>query len=127
MLLSSGLDLSEAMYAAEIVLGNRYLAKRFRKAAEAVRGGMSLTNAFESCDLFPTMLTQMIAIGEKTNALDEALTRSCKFFDSQVEISVNSLTNKLQPIMLIIMGAIVCALFLAVYAPLLSIMNGLNV
>ncbi len=127
LLLSSGLDLSEAMYATEIVLGNRYLTKRFHDAAEAVRAGMSLTNAFESCGLFPAMLVQMITIGERTNALDEVLTRSCKFFDHQVEASVNSLTSKLQPIMLIIMGAIICILFLAVYSPILSIMTGLNV
>jgi type II secretory pathway component PulF len=73
------------------------------------------------------MLIQMITIGEKTNALSEVLTRSCKFFDDQVEESVNSLTNKLQPIMLIIMGSVVCVLFLAVYSPILSIMTGLNV
>lgn len=127
LLLSSGLDLNEAMYATEIVLGNRYLKKHFHDAAEAVRAGMSLTNAFESCGLFPQMLVQMITIGEKTNALDEVLTRSCKFFDHQVEASVNSLTGKLQPIMLIIMGSIVCVLFLAVYSPILSIMTGLNV
>lgn len=127
LLLSSGLDLNEALYATEIVLGNRYLKERFNHAAEAVRGGMSLTNAFESGQLFPAMLIQMITIGEKTNALSEVLTRSCKFFDAQVEESVNSLTNKLQPIMLIIMGSVVCVLFLAVYSPILSIMTGLNV
>jgi len=44
-----------------------------------------------------------------------------------VEISVNSLTNKLQPLMLLIMGAVIITLFLAVYSPILSIMTGLNV
>jgi type IV pilus assembly protein PilC len=127
LLLSSGLDLNEALNATEIVIGNRYLSKRFHEAAEAVRGGMSLTNAFESYDLFPPMMIQMITIGEKTNALDEVLTRSCKFFDDQVETSVNSLTNKLQPIMLMIMGTVICVLFLAVYSPIISIMTGLDV
>ncbi|MBE6925378.1 MAG: type II secretion system F family protein [Ruminococcaceae bacterium] len=127
LLLSSGLDLNEALNATEIVIGNRYLSKRFHEAAEAVRGGMSLTNAFESYRLFPPMMVQMITIGEKTNALDDVLTRSCKFFDDQVEISVNSLTNKLQPLMLLIMGAVIITLFLAVYSPILSIMTGLNV
>ena len=127
LLLSSGLDLNEALNATEIVIGNRYLSKRFHEAAEAVRGGMSLTNAFESYQLFPPMMIQMITIGEKTNALDEVLTRSCKLFDDQVETSVNSLTNKLQPIMLLIMGTVICVLFLAVYSPIISIMTGLDV
>ena len=127
LLLSSGLDLNEALKATEIVIANRYLSERFHEAAEAVRGGMSLTNAFESYKLFPPMMIQMITIGEKTNSLDDVLTRSCKFFDDQVESSVNSLTNKLQPIMLLIMGSVICVLFLAVYSPILSIMTGLNV
>ena len=73
------------------------------------------------------MMIQMITIGEKTNALDEVLMRSCKFFDDQVETSVTSLANKLQPVMLLIMGVVIIALFLAVYSPMLSIMTGLNV
>ena len=126
LLLSSGMDLNEAMYATEIVIGNKYMTERFHQATEAVRGGMSLTNAFESYELFPPMMIQMITIGEKTNALDDVLTRSCNFFDNQVETSMNSLTNKIQPIMLLIMGAIIGTLFLAVYSPMISIMTGLS-
>lgn len=127
LLLSSGMDLNEAMYATEIVIGNKYMTQRFHQATEAVRAGMSLTNAFESYNLFPPMMIQMITIGEKTNALDDVLTRSCNFFDNQVETSMNSLTNKIQPIMLLIMGAIIGTLFLAVYSPMISIMTGLSV
>lgn len=126
LLLSSGMDLNEAMYATEIVIGNKYMTKRFQQAAEAVRGGMSLTNAFESYNLFPPMMIQMVTIGEKTNSLDDVLMRSCTFFDTQVETSMNSLTNKIQPIMLLIMGVIIGTLFLAVYSPMISIMTGLE-
>ena len=127
LLLSSGMDLNEAMYATEIVIGNKYLTQRFHQATEAVRAGMSLTNAFESYNLFPPMMIQMITIGEKTNALDDVLTRSCNFFDNQVETSMNALTNKIQPIMLLIMGTVVGVLFLAAYSPMISIMSGLSV
>ncbi len=127
LLLSSGMDLNEALYSTEIVLGNRYLLKKFQKASEAIRSGMSLTNAFESYELFPDMMIQMITVGEKTNALSDVLTRSCTFFDAQVETSLNSITNKIQPIMLIIMGAVIGTLFLAVYSPMISIMTGLGV
>ncbi len=127
LLLSSGMDLNEALYSTEIVLGNRYLLQKFQKASEAIRSGMSLTNAFESYELFPDMMIQMITVGEKTNALSDVLTRSCTFFDAQVETSLNSITNKIQPIMLIIMGAVIGTLFLAVYSPMISIMTGLGV
>ena len=87
---------------------------------------MSLTNAFQKLNLFPSMLIQMIAVGEKTGSLEEVLNRSCLFFDEQVESSLSSLTSKIQPTMLIIMGAVVGTLFIAVYSPMLSIMNGLT-
>jgi len=126
LLLSSGMDLNEALYATEIVIGNRYMLDRFRKASEAVRSGMTLTNAFESFNLFPSMMIQMITVGEKTNALSDVLTRSCNFFDAQVETTLTSVTNKIQPIMLVIMGAVIGTLFIAVYSPMISIMSGLG-
>jgi type IV pilus assembly protein PilC len=127
LLLSSGMDMADAMDTVEVILGNRYIKKRFHDAAESVRHGMSLKVAFESYKLFPPMMIQMIEIGEKTASLDEVLTRSCNFFDGQVESSLNSLVSKIQPTMLIIMGGIVGTLFVAVYSPMLSIMQGLGV
>jgi len=127
LLLSSGMDLNAAMDAIEIVLGNRYMKDRFHDAAESVRHGMSLSLAFDSYKLFPPMMIQMVTIGEKTASIEDVLTRSCTFFDSQVETSLNSLTTKIQPIMLIIMGLVIGSLFIAVYSPMLSIMNGLAV
>ncbi len=126
LLLSSGLDLNEALSTIEIILNNRYFKQRFHLAAENVRHGTSLTVAFESYKLFPQMMLQMIEIGEKTAELDEVLIRSCEYFDSLVETSLNSLVSKIQPAMLIIMGGIIGTLFVAVYSPMLSIMNSLT-
>ena len=127
LLISSGMDITDAMDSVEVVIGNRYVKRRFHAAAESVRQGMSLTNAFETHKLFPPMMNQMITVGEKTNSLDDVLLRSCSFFDSQVETSLNSLTSKIQPVMLIIIGAVIGTMFIGVYSPMLSIMNGLGV
>lgn len=126
LLLASGMDLNDALDAIDIVLGNRYMRRRFGEAAERVRQGTSMTVAFGQAKLFPPMMLQMITVGEKTASLDEVLTRSCNFFDTQVETSLNAVISKIQPIMLLIMGGIVATLFVAVYSPMLSIMNGLN-
>ena len=127
LLLASGMDLTDAMDAVTVVLTNRYLKKHFMIATDYVRHGMSLTNAFESVGLFPTMLTKMITIGERTNSLTDVLTRSCTYFDAQLESAFNSFSTKIQPIMIIIMGAVVGTLFIAVYSPMLSIMSNLTV
>ena len=126
LLLSSGMDLTDAMDAVSVVLTNRYLQKKFAIATDYVRHGMSLTNAFESVGVFPTMLTKMVTIGERTNSLNDVLTRSCSYFDAQLESSFTSFSAKIQPIMICIMGAVVGTLFIAVYSPMLSIMSTLG-
>ena len=126
LLLSSGMDITDAMDTIEIVLGNRYMRKQFRAAAEDVRHGMPLAMAFEKYKLFPPILIQMVAVGEKTAALDDILMRSCKFFDEQVETTLTALTSKIQPIMMCIMGGVIGTMFIAVYSPMLAIMGGLG-
>ena len=125
LLLSSGMDLTTAMDAAEVTISNRFMRGRYQLATDYVCHGMTLTNAFESTRLFPVMLTKMIAIGEKTNSLDDVLTRSCSYFDAQLESSFNSFSSKIQPIMIMIMGLVVGSMFIAIYSPMLSIMGTL--
>jgi len=127
LLLSSGMDLNTAMDAVEVIVSNRYLKKKFHEAAESVRQGMALTVAFETYKLFPQMMLQMVTIGERTGTLDEVLMRSCAFFDNEVETSLNSMTSKIQPVMLLLMGGIIGTLFVAVYSPMLSIMQNINI
>ena len=126
LLLSSGMDLSNALDTISIILGNTYVEERFNLAADDVRHGMSLTAAFKKQAIFPEMLIQMISVGEKTASLEEVLGRSSAFFDEQVEYSLSSVTSKIQPIMLTIMGVVIGTLFIAVYSPMLTIMEGLT-
>lgn len=125
LLLSSGMDVVDALDVMYNVLGNRYLRVRFRKASDDVKQGTPLAMAFERYKVFPPMLLQMISVGEKTASIDEVLIRSCNYFDSEVESSLMALTSVIQPIMLAIMGTVVAILFLAIYSPMLSIMTQL--
>ena len=81
--------------------------------------------SLENEKIFPTILTQMISVGEKTAKIDEILNRSCSFFDEQVDTSLTAFTTVLQPILLVFMGAVVALMFIAVYSPMLSIMQNL--
>lgn len=125
LLLSSGMDIVEALDTIVIVLGNKDVILRFKKATEEVKHGNRLSVAFERYHLFPQILLQMIAVGEKTASLPDVLNRSCGYFDEEVETTLNSITSKIQPIMLIVMGAVIGTLFIAVYSPMISIMTGL--
>ena len=125
LLLESGMDMAAALDNISIILGNVYVEEKFNEAADDVRHGVSLTNAFHKQKIFPQMLLQMISVGEKTAALEDVLGRSCAFFDEQVETSLNSLTSLIQPVMLMIMGGVIGTLFIAIYSPMLSIMTTL--
>lgn len=126
LLLSSGMGISDAMEAIQVVLGNRDVTKRFKKATEDVLAGSSLAGALAKYKLFPEIMIQMVAVGERTASLDEVLARSCGFFDEKVESTLQSVVSKIQPAMLLIMGAIVGMMFIAIYSPMLSIMSQLG-
>lgn len=126
VLIASGMDVVDAMENVSIILGNKYVEAKFKEATDKVRRGVNLTAAMEDCGFFPPILIQMVAIGERTNSLETVLARSCGFFDTQVETSLNSVTSKIQPAMLLFMGVIVVIMFIAIYSPMLSIMTNLS-
>ena len=126
LMLRSGMDVAEALDSTVIVIGNRDAERRFRMAADEVKHGSKLHAAFSKHKLFPDIMLQMISVGERTASLDDILNRSCNYFDEQVESSLNSMTSKIQPIMLLIMGALIGVMFLAVYSPMISIMTSLT-
>lgn len=124
LMISSGMDVAEALDSAEVVINNRALEARYRQATEEVKRGMSLSMAFEKYKIFPEIMLQMISVGEKTASLDEVLSHTCSFFDEQVDSTLTSVTSKIQPVMLIILGGVIGVLFIAVYSPMISIMSG---
>lgn len=126
LLLSGGLDIVDAMDVVCVVLGNKNVERRFKMASDAVRQGQSLTRALNSYHLFPTLLIQMVSVGEKTGNLDRVLLQSCSYFDNEAERSLTSMTTLIQPIMLGIIGGVVGLLFYAIYSPMLSIMSMLE-
>ncbi len=126
LLISSGMDAVEALKVINVVLDNVYVEKKFAIAVENVCQGMSLTEAFKQQKIFPDMLIQMINVGEKTAGLEEVLNKSFSYFDDKAERALTSLAAKIQPIMIIIMGVVVGVMFIAVYSPMLDIMNNIG-
>lgn len=126
LLIGSGMDIVDAMDEVSIVFGNVYVADQFKKATDDVRQGMTLTLALQSYKLFPTMLVQMVSVGEKTGDLEAVLARSGAFFENQVERSISAVTGLIQPVILCIIGLSVGVLFYAVYSSLLQVMNNLG-
>ncbi len=126
VLFASGMPVVEALEIMSNVLGNKYVEKRFKNAIEQVKKGESLAEAFEHEDIFPAILIQMVAVGENTGTLDDVLLRTSNFFDDQVESNISRVTALIEPVMMLVMGGIIALVFLAMYSPLLSIMQNLD-
>jgi type IV pilus assembly protein PilC len=125
LLLSSGMDIVDAMSVISAVLGNKNVEKRFNLATDDVREGQSITTAMTKYNLFPTILIQMVSVGEKTGSVDKVLLQSSSYFDNQAEKMLTGMTTLIQPIMLGVMGLIVGFLFYAIYSPMIAIMQTL--
>ncbi len=123
ILLSGGMDIVDSLENISIVIGNKDIEKRFNKALDDIKRGQTISMSFEKYKLFPDILNQMISVGEKTGELTDVLERSCVFFDEEVENSSMRMTSILQPLMLLIMGVSIGVVFVAIYSPMLAIMQ----
>ena len=123
LLITSGMDLVDAMKVMVKVFGNKNIEEKFAKATDDVQRGASLTVALNTYQIFPDMLIQMVAVGEKTGQLDEVLQRSCNYYDEQLSIALNSITTVIQPILLVVAGSVIGIMFMAIYSPILQIIQ----
>ncbi|MBQ7163875.1 MAG: type II secretion system F family protein, partial [Clostridia bacterium] len=118
-----GMNMADALEVVQHLLGNRYAEKEFKNIVNDVRQGASLTFAMDQYKIFPQILVQMISTGEKTGGVEEILGKTMKFFDSQVEDSLLKATGMIQPVMLAVMGLVIGVMFIAIYSPMLTIMQ----
>lgn len=125
LMLNSGMDVAAALDAVSIVISNKDARARFVKAVEEVKHGAKIATSFEKYHLFPQIMIQMIAVGERTAQLENVMQRTCSFFEGQVEETLDSVTAKIQPVMLVIMGVVIGGMFIAVYSPMISIMTSI--
>ena len=88
-----------------------------------VSEGKTLNESFKLSGTFPTMMLQMINVGEATGTLDEMLSKLAAFYDEEVDNAVSSLLSVLEPIMMIFVGGIVGGLVISMYLPIFSLMQ----
>ncbi len=120
-LLRSGVPILGALDIVAGIAGNRIVAEAIINARESVRQGESLAQPLSESPVFPPMVTRMIAIGERSGALEQLLTKISQFYDEQVEATVESLTSLIEPLMIAAMGVIVGTIVLSVFLPIFKL------
>ena len=118
-LISSGVPILEALDLCADTSGNRTVGDVLLEAKQGVREGRPLADPLrEHEDAIPTLVTQMIEVGEQTGALDSMLEKVGEFYDQEVQVTVKNLTSLLEPLLTVIMGIGVGAMVICLYLPM---------
>jgi len=120
-LVSSGVPILQAIDITGKTSGNRVVEHAMEEVKENVKGGESIARPLQRVKVFPPMVTQMIAIGEETGALDTMLHKIADFYEDEVDSSVKSLTSIIEPIMMIFIGGLVGLIVVSMYLPIFNL------
>ena len=120
-LLASGVPVLTAMDITRNVLGNTELMRVVENARASVREGEGIAKPLREAGRFPPMVTHMIAVGEQSGQLEEMLIHVADAYDQQVEVRVGAMTSILEPLMIVVMGAVVGGIAFAILMPLLQL------
>ncbi len=125
-LLSSGVNLIDALNITGKTSGNVVVEKTIHQAMIRVSEGETLTEPLDESPVFPSMVVQMISVGEKTGDLDGMLAKIADFYDEEVNAAVEALTSMIEPILIVVMGIVVGGLLVAMYLPMFDIVGSIE-
>ena len=106
--------------------GNWVVEKAMADVIESVKSGGSITDPLKEASIFPSMVVQMIAVGEETGNLDAMLTKVADFYEAEVAAAVKALTSILEPVMIILVGGIVGFIVIAMYMPMFKVYDAIK-
>ena len=115
---AAGVPLVDALNSTAGASGNSVYAKAIRQIRDDVTTGTTLYNAIKSTGLFPTMLMQMVSIGEESGSLDDMLSKVATHYEEAVDNAVDNLSALIEPIIMSVLGVLVGGLLIAMYLPI---------
>ncbi len=125
-LVSSGVPILQALNITKETAGNVILANAIDGVYDAVKEGETITKPLEKSGVFPPMVVSMIDIGEETGALPEMLVKIADVYEEEVDNAVTALTSLLEPIMIVFLAVIVGSIVIAMFLPLIEMMDRLG-
>jgi type IV pilus assembly protein PilC len=125
-LISSGVPILEGLDITAKTAGNAVVEKALQQVRRSLEEGKSLTEPLRDSEVFPGMVTQMIAVGEQTGAMDAMLQKIADFYEEEVDAAVKDLLTALEPIMIVFLGVVVGGVVISMYLPLFSLIGKLS-
>ncbi|WP_345792787.1 type II secretion system F family protein [Thauera sp. JM12B12] len=118
---AAGVPLVEALDSVGGAAGNYVYLVATRQIQSEVSTGTSLTIAMQNADVFPTMVVQMVSIGEESGQLDSMLSKVADFFEQEVDDAVAGLSQLLEPLIMVFLGTVIGGLVVAMYLPIFKL------
>jgi type IV pilus assembly protein PilC len=125
-LISSGVPILEGLDITAKTAGNAVVEQALIKVRRSLEEGKSLTEPLKDSQVFPGMVTQMIAVGEQTGAMDAMLQKIADFYEEEVDAAVKDLLTALEPVMIVFLGVVVGGVVISMYLPLFSLIGKLS-
>jgi type IV pilus assembly protein PilC len=125
-LISSGVPILEGLEITAKTAGNMIVEEAIMKTRNSIEEGKTIVEPLRDSGVFPTMVVQMVGVGEQTGALDTMLTKVAEFFEDEVDAAVADLLTAIEPIMILVLGVIVGGIVISMYLPLFSLISKLS-
>ena len=119
-LVSSGVPLVDGLEVVSRTSGNMMIEKAIIFVRQKVIEGSDMTTPLTEAGVFPSMVVQMIGVGEATGAMDTMLNKIADFYEEEVDVAVDGLTSMIEPILMVVIGGIVGTMMVAMYLPMFS-------
>lgn len=125
-LVSSGVPILQTLTIVKETAGNTMVGEAVAAVHESVKEGETITQPLKASGIFPSMVIGMVDVGEQTGALPEMLLKIADTYDEEVDNAVASMTSLLEPIMIVFLAIIVGSIVIALFLPLIAIMDGIG-
>ena len=120
-LLTSGVPILDALDICAKTAGNVVVMMGINKARDKISEGHDMASPLAESKVFPSMVVQMIGVGEQTGAMDQMLQKIADFYEEEVDSAVSALTSLIEPIMMAFLGVVVGGLIIAMYLPIFKL------
>ncbi|HMT78986.1 MAG TPA: type II secretion system F family protein [Azonexus sp.] len=118
---AAGVPLVESLESVGGAAGNHVYKVATRQIQSEVSSGTNLTSAMQNVNLFPNMVTQMVAIGEESGALDSMLSKVADFFEAEVDDAVDAMSSLMEPLIMVVLGTLIGGMVVAMYLPIFKL------
>jgi len=125
-LLTSGVPILDALDICARTAGNKVVEQGIMKARDKISEGHDMAGPLAESRVFPTMVVQMIGVGEQTGAMDQMLQKIADFYEEEVDSAVSALTSLIEPIMMAFLGVVVGGLIIAMYLPIFKLAGNIQ-